>query len=256
MAMPMDPNQRIMMALMAQQGNLPGKLVPKGAQPLAPGFEMLPQGQGDPGQGPVASALMGPPSVQMPVGMGGETRSMPMGVGPVPEAPNPVMQALRGMGRDIASDPVGAVTGPLEAFAGSVAPVGGTVIDALTTMRRGPLRAATEAEGDALQAVHRREAVDLSMAPHWQLQTRNGNKFGTYPPEVKAAREQGIAARAAAQRARDAAAKKAAEDAETAQRMQEHLRSPKYMEETERFRRANPPNDDLIQYRGKAPKRL
>lgn len=192
----------------------------------APGVGFLPN---------APPAQSGPPMVNFPVGMNGETEMRPMGVPPPGLGPNPLLQYFANIGRDISGDPVGALFGAGEAFGGSVAPAGAALTEMGAMLRRGPLRGFTEAEGDAFNYARRRSDIEISRQPAHAVQGRNPD--GTFRPLTEAQRverERGIAARAANQRAADAAERRAAEEAERQAKQRAYEQSPEFQAQRQR----------------------
>lgn len=202
---------------------VPQRMVPRGAQPIAPGFEMLPS---EAPQAP-GNALMGggvqtrpanaadrgademmpryapfpaeapPPAPPNPWGtsLGSDLGRIGRGVaGGVGSAVAPVGNWLSMVGRDIASDPLGAISGagqwnPMAGMASRAAPIAGEIGSTANALMRGPRRAFTEAEGQAFQAAKRVDDADWASMPAHLLQERNGNLFGKMPAHIKEARQ-------------------------------------------------------------------
>jgi hypothetical protein len=162
---------------------------------------------------PQPAPQYGPPTVQFPIGRDGETETRPAGVGPVPPPPSRMSQYLRGVGRDIASDPMGAALGALDfvgAGAGSHA-FGTAARTAANPINRGlvrrELRSVTEsgaaknraedvARGAWRDAERTKEVTDLkdwASLPPYTLQPKDPKtgRFQKIPDDVKALREQG-----------------------------------------------------------------
>jgi hypothetical protein len=187
------------------------------------GMQQAPQG---PGAGflPQSPVPYGPPSVNMPVGLGEETRPMPAGVGQPPPDPsglmafaqhNPLSQWFGTAYQDVAADPMGAITEGLPQFFGAPGGLLGG-LHATSAMAQSPgapagsvraVRGMTQEgarknawEGVQFKASKAREAEvdakDWANLPSHLVQEKvrlpNGQmRFGKIPPEVKAARERG-----------------------------------------------------------------
>jgi hypothetical protein len=216
---------------LAQQ--VPQRLVPRGAEPVGPGFEMLPAEEA---QRP--ERQYGPPVpqrgyVDFPIGRNGETERRAVGVDarasarryPSPaSATNPIDYA-GGVLQDIGDDPWKAATQGIPEFFGAAPTVHGfgSSVSEAGHMTRGPRRAFTEAEGEAFTAARRNSDIELSRKPPYAVQKRVGGKFQKFDEATRIERERGIAARRADQQARETMAKKSAEDAEIVKKHMEYM---------------------------------
>lgn len=215
--MAMNPQRGILEALLAQQRQIPRNLMPQGGQPVMPGFEMLGQPGGSAlpsgAPSPVAAALMRPGTVQMPIGRGGETKTLPS-TSEGPDQVNGWVPHGRIIKRAL-NDPMGAIGGALQFFgagAGSNAMATGTRTAANPVNRalaQREMRSVTEsgaaknraedlALGYSRDAERIKEVTDLkdwAKLPAHVLQEPNRNpttgRFGKLSDGVKAQREQG-----------------------------------------------------------------
>jgi len=216
--------------------DVPRRLVPPWQQQIAPGFEMLPMPP--PVQARTEQMATPPPASQLSPPWNAAERAadamMPQSAPlyPPPASPyrfpspasasNP-LEWLGGAVQDVADDPWRAIEGG-GASAGLALGAGAGLFDAASNVFRGPRRAFTEAESNAFRSARRRTDVEISRQPPHAVQGRNPD--GTFRPFTEAQRverERGIGARAQDQISREAAVRRAVDDAEISARQKKYM---------------------------------